>query len=275
MESLHDRVEQAVRAVRKHTAVEPSVGIVLGSGLGMFAREVESGVTVSYHSIPNMPVSAVPGHAGVLHVGRLGRIRVAVMAGRVHLYEGWSPEEVTFGVRLLRALGTRTIVLTNAAGGIAPDLAAGDLMAISDHLNLTGRNPLAGPNDDRLGTRFPDMTGLYDAPLRARLAECASQLGVPLKEGVYAALLGPSYETPAEIRMLRAMGADAVGMSTALEAIAARHAGLRVVALSCITNLAAGISPRPLSHDEVQETADRVRESFVKLLLEAVPKFGK
>lgn len=193
------------------------------------------------------------------------------MSGRVHHYEGWTPEECTFGIRLMAALGVNTVVLTNAAGGINPDFAPGDIMAITDHLNLTGQNPLTGPNDRRLGTRFPDMSNAYDPELRQRLQDAAHTLGISLHEGVYAGLAGPSYETPAEIRMLRTLGANAVGMSTVLECIAAIHAGMKVVGITCITNKAAGLSSEPLSHADVKETANRVSETFIRLLTAAIP----
>ncbi len=244
----------------------PRVGLVLGSGLGRYAERLFDAVDVPYSELPHFPGVGVPGHAGRLWIGRVRSTPVAVLQGRVHLYEGHDPARVVFGVRLLRALGCEVVVLTNAAGGVRTDLAPGELMRITDQLNLTGRNPLVGPNDERLGPRFPDLTDAYDPALAELLDRAAAEAGIGLRSGVYAQLLGPSYETPAEIRMLRLLGADAVGMSTALEAIAARHAGLRVAGLSCITNLAAGLAQRPLSHAEVSETAARVEGDFARLL---------
>jgi purine-nucleoside phosphorylase len=213
-----------------------------------------------------MPTAAVAGHAGNLVVGNRGARRIAAMQGRAHLYEGWGPRDVVFGVRLMAQLGARTLIVTNAAGGIAPHLVPGDLMAISDQLNLTGTSSLLGPNDERLGKRFVDMTDAYDRGLIDTASVVAQELGFELRRGVYAGLLGPAYETPAEVRMLRTLGADAVGMSTVLEVLAARHLGMRVLGISCISNLAAGLSDRPLSHEEVQETGRRVAARFESLL---------
>lgn len=246
--------------------VAPKVGLVLGSGLGGLADTLTEARRIPYADVPGMPVSAVAGHAGNLWFGNLAGVPVACLQGRVHAYEGHGMDAVCFGVRLLAALGCHTVLLSNAAGGMAPDMAAGDLMLITDHLNLTGRNPLIGPNDEELGPRFLDMTRAYDVGVQAAAREAATAVGVKLREGVYAGLMGPTYETPAEIRMLQVMGASAVGMSTVLETIALRHRGVKVGAISCITNLAAGISKAPLSHAEVQETADRVRHEFTELV---------
>jgi purine-nucleoside phosphorylase len=260
---LPTRLSYAQAFVRGKTDAPPDVGIVLGSGLGAFADQLEGSVAIPYAEIPGFPVSRVPGHAGRLVVGTLrtahGAAVVAAMQGRVHLYEGWPADEVAFGVRVLHGLGIRALLLTNAAGGIAATLAPGDLVRITDHLNLTGQSPLVGENDDQLGPRFPDLSAAWDPALGALLDAAAAASGVALKAGVYAGLLGPSYETPAEVRMLRTLGADVVGMSTVIEAIAARHAGLRIAGLSVVTNLAAGLAPAPLSHVEVQQTADRVK----------------
>ncbi|HSC89644.1 MAG TPA: purine-nucleoside phosphorylase [Polyangiaceae bacterium] len=245
----------------------PQLGLVLGSGLGHFAARLEDPVRVPYADIPHMPLPAVSGHGGELCVGRLGKTTVACLSGRAHAYEGHAPEKVVFGVRLLARLGVDAVLLTNAAGGIGDDLAPGRLLVIDDHLNLTGLNPLVGANVDEWGPRFPDMTQAYDAELRARLGELGRQLGLDLAHGTYAGLLGPSYETPAEIRMLETLGARAVGMSTVLETIALRHLGVRVAGVSCITNLAAGKSHAPLDHDEVKLVADRVRDDFSRLLV--------
>ncbi len=262
---LYTRLEYARALVRGRAELRPAVGMVLGSGLGALAGNLAAAVAIPYGEIPEFPASTVAGHEGRLVLGTLGGVPVAVLQGRVHLYEGCSPEDVTFGVRLLSALGVRSLLLTNAAGGIAPGLSPGDLVRITDHLNLTGHNPLTGPNDDRLGPRFPDMSEAYDRRLGSLLADCAARLGVPLGQGVYAGLAGPSYETPAEIRMLRTLGADLVGMSTVLETVAARHAGVRVAALSVVTNLAAGVSPSPLSHAEVLAAGSRAQSLLGRL----------
>lgn len=248
----------------------PLVGLVLGSGLGSLAERIVAPRKIPYTSIPHMPRSTVAGHAGYLWLGELAGVPVACLQGRVHAYEGHPPSDVVFGVDLLAELGCTTVLLSNAAGGISPDLAPGDLMLVTDHINLTARNPLVGPNDDSVGPRFLDMTTAYTPEVQAAARRAAQATGVELKHGVYAGLLGPTYETPAEIRMLAAMGASAVGMSTVLETIALRHRGARVGAISCITNLAAGISGAPLSHEEVQQTADRVRDTFVRLVTEWV-----
>lgn len=249
----------------------PPVAVVLGSGLSSFARRLDDVAVLPYGEIPHFAGVGVVGHAGELAVGGVGGARVAAFAGRVHAYEGHPGWRVVHAVRTMARWGVKAVLLTNAAGGIHADFAPGDLMVISDHLNLAGWSPLTGPNDDRLGPRFPDMTDAYDPALREILRGAGAGLSRPLREGVYAGLSGPAYETPAEIRMLTTLGADAVGMSTVPEAIAARHAGLRVVGVSCITNLAAGISPTPLSHDEVKETATAARADFIALLSGALP----
>jgi purine-nucleoside phosphorylase len=263
---LSTRLSYALAAVRGKTEAPPDVGIVLGSGLGAFADRLEGATAIPYAEIPGFPVSHVAGHAGRLVVGGLrtahGVAVVAAMQGRVHLYEGWSAEEAAFGVRVLAGLGVRALLLTNAAGGVDPSLAPGDLVRITDHLNLTGQSPLVGENDDHVGPRFPDMTAAWDPGLGALLDAAASASGVAVKRGVYAGMLGPSYETPAEVRMLRALGADLVGMSTVVEAIAARHMGVRIAGLSVVTNLAAGLAPVRLSHADVQATADRVKDEL-------------
>lgn len=260
------RIEAAAQDVRARTEAVPQVALVLGSGLGSFADTLEKPTVVPYGEIRSMPVSKVVGHAGNLVIGEVGGLTAVAMQGRVHLYEGHPAADIVFGVRLMHALGAETLLITNAAGGCGDGLEAGDLMCITDHLNLTGTNALLGPNEEALGVRFPDMTQAYDPELGAAAAEVAKGLGFELKRGVYAGLLGPTYETPAEVRMMRTLGADAVGMSTVLEVIAARHVGMRVLGVSCITNLAAGISAQPLSHDEVTETATRVKSRFEGLL---------
>ena len=274
--SLADRLAYAVAWVRGRSDVRPVAGVVLGSGLGGFAARLARAVEIPYQEIPEFPVSRVPGHAARLVVGELpgadGPVPVVTMQGRVHAYEGWSAEEVSFGVRVMARLGVRSLWLTNAAGGVNPDFAPGDVVRITDHLNLTGQNPLTGRNDDELGTRFPDMTDAYDPALGALLDQEAARLGQPLKHGVYAAVAGPSYETPAEIRMLRALGADLVGMSTVHEVIAARHMRLPVAALSLVANRAAGLAGAPLSHADVQRIAAERGERIGELLAAAVSR---
>jgi purine-nucleoside phosphorylase len=266
---LSTRLAYAVAWVRGKTDLTPTVGVVLGSGLGAFADRLQRKAEVPYQEIPGFPISRVPGHAGRLVVGELpapgGPVTVATMQGRVHAYEGWSAEELVFGVRLLAATGVRALLLTNAAGAVNPTLAPGDLVRITDHLNLTGLNPLTGPNDDRIGSRFPDMSQPYDPQLGALLEASAGRLGMALGAGVYAGVAGPSYETPAEIRMLRTLGADLVGMSTVLEVIAARHAGVRVAAVSLVSNLAAGLAGRPLSHADVLAAGEGARDRVTRL----------
>jgi purine-nucleoside phosphorylase len=271
---LRRKLEDAVTAVRRHAAIEPKVALVLGSGLGGFADEITDAVAIPYERIPGLPVSRVEGHAGKLVLGKAEGTSVVAMQGRVHLYEGHAADEVVFGVRLMIALGAKTLVITNAAGGVDARFAPGDLMVIEDHLNLTGTNCLVGPNDESVGPRFPDMTEAYDRELGKLADAIANGLGFELRRGVYAGLLGPTYETPAEVRMVRTLGGHAVGMSTVLEVIAARHMGARVLGISCITNAAAGLSATPLSHDEVKETAERVRERFVDLLRGVLGRVG-
>jgi len=257
---------QAVADVRAVSPLVPRLALVLGSGLGAFADSFEARVVLPYASIRGMPRPSVEGHAGNLVLGTLHGVPVVTMQGRAHLYEGHPPSQVVFGVRLMLRLGARTLLVTNAAGGIDPGFARGALMLIEDHLNLTGHNCLAGPNDATLGVRFPDMSDAYDRGLRERALAVAARLGIALERGVYAGLLGPSYETPAEVRMLGKLGASAVGMSTVQEVLAARHMGARVLGISCITNAAAGVFPEPLHHSEVMETAQQVKGQFIALL---------
>lgn len=265
-------IREAADAIRGKTEAVPEIGLILGSGLGVLGDHVEAAVAIPYAEIPHFPLSTVEGHVGELLIGRLAGRTVAMMRGRFHMYEGYGPELTAFPVRVMKALGVKTLVVTNAAGGINTSFEPGDLMLITDHLNLTGRNPLIGPNDDELGPRFPDMSEAYSRRLRAVAAETARKQGFMLREGVYAGLLGPSYETPAEIRMLRTLGADAVGMSTVAEVIAARHIGLEVLGISCISNMAAGILDQPLSHDEVMETTERVKARFLALVTGIIPQ---
>jgi len=267
-----DRVEEAAAAVRVRCGETPRVAIVLGSGLGDFAETLPDAVVLPYESLPNWPRSTVVGHAGKLVIGSLAGRRVAALSGRVHAYEGHDFATVTFAVRVMGRLGVKQLVLTNAAGGINTDFRQGVLMLIQDHINMMGGNPLVGPNDERFGPRFPDMTAVYSPRLRALAGEAAAEAGAFLTHGVYAGLLGPSYETPAEIRFLRTAGADAVGMSTVPEAIVAQHMGMEVLGISCITNMAAGVLDQPLVHEEVLETAKRVRGSFIALLEQIVAR---
>ncbi len=259
------KLDQAKAAIANRVEA-PEVAMVLGSGLGRYADTLEDARTIPYSEIPHMPLAGVSGHAGNLVVGRRGGKRVAAMQGRTHLYEGHGANDVTFGVRLLAWLGAKTLIVTNAAGGIDSRLRVGDLMAISDQMNLTGTSSLLGPNDEQLGPRFLDMTVAFDPRLIELATSVAADQGFELGRGVYAGLLGPAYETPAEIRMLRTLGADAVGMSTVLEVLAARHMGMRVLGISCISNLAAGVGEGPLSHADVEKTAARVRPRFESLL---------
>ena len=260
------QVKAAADAVRARGGALPATAIVLGSGLGDFAASLGDATAMAYKDLPGWPVSSVPGHEGRLVVGTSQGHRIAALAGRSHLYEGHDAATVTFATRVLGLLGVKTLILTNAAGGVNTGFSQGALMVIEDHINLTGHNPLAGPNDDRFGPRFPDMSAVYSSRLRALADDASTKSGVPVAHGVYAALLGPSYETPAEIRYLRTIGADAVGMSTVPEAIVARHMGIEVLGISCITNMAAGVLPEPLNHADVMETAKRVRGQFIALL---------
>ncbi len=261
-----DSVQEAAGWIRGRIGPVPDVAIVLGSGLGDFAATLGESISFAYRDIPHWPASAVVGHAGTLVVGSLGGKRVAALSGRAHFYEGHDLRTVTFATRVIGTLGVKTLILTNAAGGINLTFKPGTLMLMDDHINLMGSNPLVGPNDERFGPRFPDMSEVYSTRLRQLAADTARAQGLALAHGVYAALHGPSYETPAEIRYLRTIGADAVGMSTAPEAIVARHMGLEVLGISCITNMAAGVLPQPLVHDEVMAVARRVRAEFCALL---------
>ena len=268
--SLYERAEHATRIIRARMNVEPRVAVVLGSGLGGFADDFEEAVGIPYEDIPGFKQSTAQGHAGRLVVGKVDGVPLLAMQGRVHYYEGYSLEEVTFPMRTFGLLGIKTVILTNAAGGINVELQQGALMVLSDHLNLMGASPLRGPNDERFGPRFPDMSVVYSPELQELVVEEARAIGVEVRRGIYGALAGPSYETPAEIVMLRNLGADAVGMSTVPEAIVARHMGLEVLGISCITNMAAGLSDQPIDHEEVMATGDRVRGTFTELLRRVV-----
>jgi purine-nucleoside phosphorylase len=268
------RAEAAAQFLLLQTTLCPTIGLVLGSGLGGFAGELSEATRIPYANIPYFPRSTAVGHAGQMVIGNVGDVSVAAMQGRVHLYEGYSPNEVAFPIRALGRLGIRAVILTNAAGGINLQYKQGALVVISDHINLQGTNPLVGPNDHRLGPRFPDMTQAYCKPYREITLQAARRLGKTVHEGVYAGLLGPSYETPAEIRYLRAIGADLVGMSTIPEVIVARHMGIKVLAISCVTNMAAGISDEALNHEDVLATGERVKGDFVALLRAALPEIA-
>lgn len=261
----------AAELIRSRTSLEPRVAVVLGSGLGEFADELEARVEISYGEMPGWPVSTALGHAGTLALGTIGGVPLVVMRGRAHLYEGFSAAEVAFGVRVLGRLGVRTIVLTNACGGVREDLVPGQLVLVSDHINLQGASPLIGPNDESLGPRFVDMSNAYDPGLRAAARDAAARLGFELPEGVYAAWLGPAFETPAEIRLTRTVGGDLVGMSTVPEVLAARHVGLRCLAISCVTNMAAGVQPEPIDHQKVLEIGALAQGRLTALLRELLP----
>jgi purine-nucleoside phosphorylase len=269
-----EKAQAAAQFIFSKTKLRPKIALVLGSGLGAFADEFEGAVKIPYGDIPYFPRSTAIGHAGKMVIGEVGDTPVIAMQGRVHLYEGYSVHEVAFPVRVFARLGVQAAILTNAAGGILRELTQGRLVLISDHINLQGANPLSGPNDERFGPRFPDMTSAYDKKFRAIATAEAARAGMVMPEGVYAALAGPSYETPAEIRYLRAIGADLVGMSTVPEVIAARHSNIRVLGISCVTNAAAGVIDQPLIHTEVLEVAERVKGQFIALLRAIIPKIA-
>lgn len=267
-------LDRAVEHLRRCSALRPAIAVVLGSGLGAFAHELNGRQEIPYADIPGWPESTAIGHAGKLVLGVLNDLPVAVLSGRAHYYEGHSPEKVVFGVRALGRLSVKAFVFTNAAGGINLAYRQGGLVLVSDHINLQGRNPLVGPNDDVLGPRFPDMSDAYCREFREIAKAVAAEQGIPLPEGVYAAVLGPSYETPAEIRFLRIIGADLVGMSTVPEVIAANHMGRKCLAISCVTNMAAGILPQKISHEEVLQNGEAVRETLVRLLTALLPRIA-
>lgn len=262
-----EQIDEAVRAVQARAGhAVPDVAVILGSGLGDFANRLTDAISIGYEALPNWPASRVIGHEGRLVIGTLAGKRVAALSGRAHFYEGHDLRTVTFATRALARLGVKTLIVTNAAGGINVSLEPGTLMVMDDHINLLGTNPLVGPNEDRFGTRFPDMTEVYSKRLRGLADDVANAQGLKIAHGIYVAVHGPSYETPAEIRYLRTIGADAVGMSTVPEAIVARHMGVEVLGISCITNAAAGVLPHPLNHDEVMAVARQVRDAFAALL---------
>ena len=273
-QTLYERSERAAQMIRARAGVTVPVAIVLGSGLGGFAEDLTDPVAIPYAEIPGFARSTVEGHAGRLVIGKTGSVTIAAMQGRFHFYEGYSLEEVTFPTRVLKLLGVHTLVLTNAAGALNIQFSPGSLMVISDHLNLLGDNPLRGANDPRFGPRFPDLSSVYAPELQTLVIDEAAGMGLEMRRGIYAGLAGPSYETPAEIHMMRNLGADAVGMSTVPEAIVARHMNMRVVGISCITNLAAGVSDEPVDHSQVMATGEGVREQFGELLRRILPKLA-
>lgn len=270
-----ERAEAASKYILSKTSLRPQIALVLGSGLGAFADGFIDATRIPYPKIPHFPQSTAIGHAGQLVIGKVGQVAVAGMQGRVHLYEGYSVKEVTFPVRVFARMGVKAVILTNAAGGIKREFVQGQLVVIKDHINLQGVNPLSGPNDERFGERFPDMSVAYDRRFREMTVGEGNRLGIGMYEGVYAALSGPNYETPAEIRYLRTIGADLVGMSTVPEVIAARHSGMRVLGVSCVTNAAAGILDKPLDSQEVLETAERVKGQFIALLEAVIARIAE
>ena len=275
MTKAYEKLQKCLACVREKTDFVPQVALILGSGLGALADEIDAVATVDYADIEGFPVSTVPGHRGRFVFGSFGGVKVVIMQGRVHFYEGYSAEDVLLPTRLMAMLGAKILFLTNAAGGVNKGFRAGDFMLITDHIMSLFPNPLIGENVEELGTRFPDMSEVYDAQLRSKIIKTAQKYAIPLQQGVYCQLTGPTFETPAVVRMLATLGADAVGMSTACEAAAAKHAGLRVCGISCITNQAAGISETPLSHEEVFETANRVAPLFRQLVRESIISFGE
>ena len=270
-----ERAGEAAEFIFSHSNLRPKIALVLGSGLGAFADEFTASMKIPYAQIPHFPQSTAIGHAGNMVIGKVDGVEVVGMQGRVHLYEGYSEKEVAFPIRVFARMGVKAVILTNAAGGIKREFTQGRLVVIRDHINLQGVNPLTGPNDERFGLRFHDMSEAYDRRFREMAVGEANRMGIGMYEGVYAGLLGPSYETPAEIRYLRTVGADLVGMSTVMEVIAARHSGLRVLGISCVTNAAAGILDQPLNHIEVLETAERVKGQFIGLLKAVIPRIAE
>lgn len=270
MSEVYEKLQKCAAAIRAKTDFRPEVALVLGSGLGEYARNMDVKAQIAYSEIEGFPVSTVAGHDGRFLFGYVGGVPVVLMKGRVHFYEGYEMSDVVMPVRIMGLLGAEKLILTNAAGGVNQSFAPGDLMMITDHISTFIKSPLIGPNVEELGTRFPDMSHVYDTELCEKIRQAAGRTGITLREGIYLQCTGPNYETPAEIRMIRTLGADAVGMSTVCEAIAARHMGMRVCGISCITNMAAGILDQPLNHREVQETADRVKDSFERLITEVI-----
>lgn len=270
----YEKIKQAADYLKNEMTIQPMIGLILGSGLGVLADEIEEAARIPYKQIPDFPVSTVEGHAGQLVFGKLNGVPVVAMQGRFHYYEGYSFDQVTFPVRVMKELGVGSLIVTNAAGGVNKDFSPGDLMLITDHINNMGSNPLIGHNDSRLGVRFPDMSEAYSKDLIQRAKAVAKALNIDLQEGVYVGNTGPTYETPAEVRMIRTLGGDAVGMSTVPEVIVARHSGLEVLGISCISNMASGILDQPLNHEEVIETTERVKENFLRLVKALVKEIG-
>lgn len=272
MNNMFEKIQESLEFIKSKTSIQPKIGLILGSGLGVLGDEISDSIKINYNEIPNFPVSTVEGHAGCLVIGQLEGKEVVAMQGRFHYYEGYTQQEITFPVRVMKALGVETIIVTNAAGGSNKSFNPGDLMVIKDHINLSGSNPLIGRNEDRLGVRFPDMSKAYTPKYIELVKQCAKDLNINLQEGVYAYFSGPTYETPAEVKMAQILGADAVGMSTAPEVIVASHSKMDVIGISCITNMAAGILDQPLDHNEVIETTQKVRNEFLSLVKNVVNK---
>jgi purine-nucleoside phosphorylase len=270
----YSKIQSAAEFLKSKYSSQPRIGLILGSGLGVLADEIEEPVKIPYNEIPDFPVSTVEGHAGQLVFGQLNGIEVVAMQGRFHYYEGYTFDKVTFPVRVMHEMGVGTLIVTNAAGGVNESFSPGDLMLISDHINNMGSNPLIGPNDSRMGPRFPDMSAAYSKELRKLASGIAKNLNLNIQEGVYVGNTGPTYETPAEVRMLRTMGGDAVGMSTVPEVIVARHSGMEVLGISCISNMAAGILDQPLNHEEVIETTEKVKADFLRYVKAIVKELG-
>jgi purine-nucleoside phosphorylase len=275
MSQTYDKLMKCYKSMKKKVKFKPEVALILGSGLGDYVKQVQVEATVAYSDIEGFPVSTVPGHKGRFVFGYVKKVPVVIMQGRVHYYEGYDMADVVLPVRLMKMMGAKVLFLTNAAGGVNSDFSAGELMLIKDHISSFVPSPLIGPNIDELGTRFPDMSDIYNKELRVLIKKAAKKLGIPLQKGVYLQLTGPAYESPAEIRMCRLLGADAVGMSTACEAVAANHMGMKICGISFISNLACGMTDEPLSHKEVQEAADRVAPLFEKLVTESIGMIGK
>lgn len=273
MRNINEKILEAKNYIESHIIEKPEIGLILGSGLGILGDKAENRNLIDYADIPNFPVSTVEGHMGRFVFGEISNKKVAIMQGRFHFYEGYSMKEVVFPIWVMRSLGIKKLIVTNAAGGINTDFSPGDLMLITDHINFMGNNPLIGPNIDCMGVRFPDMSHAYSSRMKDLIVKICKELNIPIKQGVYASMTGPAYETPAEIRMLRILGADAVGMSTVPEVIAANHAGMEVVGISCITNMAAGVLNKPLNHEEVIKTAEEVKEKFLRLIVEVIKEF--
>jgi purine-nucleoside phosphorylase len=272
---VYAKLKETVDSIRARCSSQPALGLILGSGLGAYADRFEDRTIIPFGDLPHFPHSTAAGHSGNLVIGKAEELAAVALQGRVHLYEGYTMEQVAYPARVLGCLGIRTLIVTNAAGGINLDFRPGDLMLITDHINMMGANPLVGPNIDELGLRFPDMSEAYSGVLRKIAVDVARQRSINLREGVYVGLCGPSYETPAEIRMYRMLGADAVGMSTVPEVIAAGHMGIRVLGISCISNMAAGILPRKLTHQEVIETTERMKDKFLSLLQGIIPRIAQ